>query len=49
MLVLGWLALFQATRIECDLPDGKPFVLTAPDGGRAKLASLGVAVSDLLS
>ena len=31
------------------LPDGKPFVLTAPDGGRAKLASLGVAVSDLLS
>ena len=31
------------------LPDGKPFVLTAADGGRAKLASLGVAVSDLLS
>jgi methionyl aminopeptidase len=31
------------------LPDGKPFVLTAADGGRAKLASLGVEVSDLLS
>jgi len=31
------------------LPDGKPFVLTAADGGRAKLASLDVAVSDLLS
>jgi methionyl aminopeptidase len=30
------------------LPDGKPFVLTAPDGGREKLASLGVEVSDLL-
>jgi methionyl aminopeptidase len=31
------------------LPDGKPFVLTAIDGGRAKLASLGIEVSDLLS
>jgi methionyl aminopeptidase len=30
------------------LPDGKPFVLTAIDGGRAKLASLGIEVSDLL-
>ena len=30
------------------LPDGKPFVLTALDGGRAKLATLGVEVSDLL-
>ena len=30
-------------------PDGKPFVLTAIDGGRAKLASLGVEVSGLLS
>lgn len=30
------------------LPDGKPFVLTAFDGGRAKLASLGVEVSSLL-
>ena len=30
-------------------PDGKPFVLTAIDGGRAKLASLGIEVTDLLS
>lgn len=30
------------------LPDGKPFVLTSFDGGRAKLASLGVEVSSLL-
>jgi methionyl aminopeptidase len=30
------------------LPDGKPFVLTAIDGGRVKLATLGVEVSDLL-
>jgi methionyl aminopeptidase len=30
------------------LPDGKPFVLTSLDGGRAKLATLGVEVSDLL-
>jgi len=30
------------------LPDGKPFVLTAIDGGRAKLATLGIEVSDLL-
>ena len=30
------------------LPDGKPFVLTAIDGGRAKLASMGIEVSDLL-
>ncbi len=33
----------------CILPDGKPFVLTAIDGGREKLANLGVVVSDLLS
>lgn len=33
----------------CIAPDGKPFVLTALDGGRAKLASLGVDVSELLS
>lgn len=33
----------------CILPDGKPFVLTALDGGREKLASIGVEVSDLLS
>ncbi len=31
------------------LPDGKPFVLTALDGGRAKLATLGVEVSALLT
>ena len=31
------------------LPDGKPFVLTAPDGGKAKLASLGIEVSNLLN
>jgi methionyl aminopeptidase len=29
-------------------PDGKVFVLTAEDGGRADLARLGVVVSDLL-
>ena len=33
----------------CIAPDGKPFVLTALDGGRTKLASLGVEVSDLLN
>ncbi len=31
------------------LPDGKPFVLTSPDGGQEKLSSLGVAISDLLN
>ncbi len=31
------------------LPDGKPFVLTALDGGRARLGALGVEISDLLS
>jgi methionyl aminopeptidase len=31
------------------LPDGKPFVLTAPDGGKEKLTSLGIEVSNLLS
>ena len=30
------------------LPDGKPFVLTALDGGKAKLAALGVEISTLL-
>jgi methionyl aminopeptidase len=30
------------------LPDGKPFVLTAGDGGRAKLGALGVEISDAL-
>ena len=32
----------------CIAPDGKPFVLTALDGGRAHLGRLGVAISDLL-
>ena len=31
------------------LPDGKPFVLTAPDGGKEHLASLGIEVSNLLT
>jgi methionyl aminopeptidase len=30
------------------LPDGKPFVLTAIDGGRTELARLGIEISDLL-
>jgi len=30
------------------LPDGKPYVLTALDGGRAQLARLGIEISDLL-
>lgn len=29
-------------------PDGKPFVLTSPDGGRADLARFGVEISELL-
>jgi methionyl aminopeptidase len=33
----------------CIAPDGKPFVLTATDGGRAELARFGVEVSELLS
>ena len=31
------------------LPDGKPFVLTALDGGKERLGSLGVEISSLLS
>jgi methionyl aminopeptidase len=31
------------------LPDGKPFVLTSPDGGREKLGNLGIVVSDQLA
>jgi len=31
------------------LPDGKPFVLTAPDGGAKKLAALGIQISNLLN
>jgi methionyl aminopeptidase len=30
------------------LPDGKPFVLTELDGGKAKLFALGIEISDLL-
>ncbi len=33
----------------CIAPDGKPFVLTAIDGGKAELARFGVDVSPLLS
>lgn len=29
-------------------PDGKPFILTAPDGGAARLGALGVAISSLI-
>ncbi len=32
----------------CLLPDGKPFVLTALDGGRERLGALGVEISELL-
>ena len=31
------------------LPDGRPFVLTALDGGRERLGALGVEISDLLA
>ena len=33
----------------CIAPDGKPFVLTALDGGKSELGRLGVEISDLLS
>lgn len=33
----------------CIAPDGKPFVLSAPDGGAAELARFGIEVSTLLS
>jgi methionyl aminopeptidase len=39
-------AHFEHSYVICT--DGKPFVLTSPDGGREKLASLGIEVSDLL-
>lgn len=32
----------------CIAPDGKPFVLTALDGGREKLGALGLEISDQL-
>ena len=31
------------------LPDGKPFVLTAPDGGKERLAALDIEISSLLN
>lgn len=39
-------AHFEHSYVIC--PDGKPFVLTAFDGGREKLANLGVEISTLL-
>jgi methionyl aminopeptidase len=33
----------------CSAPDGKPFVLTSIDGGKADLARFGIEVSELLS
>jgi methionyl aminopeptidase len=39
-------AHFEHTYAIC--PDGKPFVLTSPDGGRAELARFGVEISTLL-
>jgi methionyl aminopeptidase len=33
----------------CIAPDGKPFVLTEVDGGKANLARFGIEVSALLS
>ena len=33
----------------CIAPDGKPFVLTEVDGGRANLARFGIEISDLLA
>ena len=39
-------AHFEHTYAIC--PDGKPFVLTATDGGRSQLNRLGVEISDLL-
>jgi len=32
----------------CIMPDGKPFVLTAIDGGRARLGRLGLEISELV-
>jgi len=39
-------AHFENSYVIC--PDGKPFVLTALDGGAAKLNSFGIGISDLL-
>jgi methionyl aminopeptidase len=40
-------AHFENSYVIC--PDGKPFVLTAIDGGKAELARFGVEISDLLA
>lgn len=40
-------AHFENSYVIC--PDGKPFVLTALDGGKAELARFGIATSELLS
>jgi methionyl aminopeptidase len=39
-------AHFENSYVIC--PDGKPFVLTALDGGASKLNSYGISISDLL-
>jgi methionyl aminopeptidase len=33
----------------CIAPDGRPFVLTAFDGGSARLGALGVEISELIA
>ncbi|MBU6380484.1 MAG: type I methionyl aminopeptidase [Acidobacteria bacterium] len=40
-------AHFEHTYVIC--PDGKPFVLTSPDGGKSELSRFGVEISDLIS
>jgi len=40
-------AHFENSYVIC--PDGKPFVLTAIDGGAARLGALGIEISSLLS
>jgi methionyl aminopeptidase len=40
-------AHFEHTYVIC--PDGKPFVLTSLDGGKAELARHGVEISSLLA
>jgi methionyl aminopeptidase len=40
-------AHFEHSYVIC--PDGKPFVLTSIDGGKAELARFGVEISDLLA
>jgi methionyl aminopeptidase len=39
-------AHFENSYVIC--PDGKPFVLTAIDGGASELGRLGIEISDLL-